>query len=368
MRLRYWITEALSGDVVGEVRAAGGVSLSSRFGGGTCRVPISLSHLVTRDGTGMDTAAVANALNMTRPGLHGLAVTDHQKRCLGEWVLMRRSRSTASGVVNVEGMEWAGYPALRSLNDDFVYTSTDQLQIARALLQGAFTSYNAGMQITIPSMTSGVNRAMEHRAQSAYFSDALEEISAPDNGFEWHVDIAPVWSGDRLLRVSRTVVIGQPVLSSPTDIVVEAAQPGSRRGNGVIDGGEDFSRYAQSVYGIGDGEGSKRLVVGLSDPTLTNAGYLNSTKNVQFPGVKSTATLTALTQAELTRAQDLRDPFAASALLEKLPALPRVGDRVRLRSEATWGFPEGLNTLVRVGEVAYSPSGHSVQHVAVQVA
>ena len=367
MRLRYWVAEAKSGDIVGELRVRGNASFTSRFGGGTCRLPVSLSHLTTRDGSGADWGAVEQVLAWTRGGLHTVVVTDHQQRCLGEWVLMRRSRPAPDGVVTVQGMEWAGYPALRSLHDNYVYNGTDQLTIARALLSDAFVAFNAGMTITIPTATSGVGRTMDHKSHSAYYADLLDEISSPDDGFEWHVDVALSWSGGRPTKVTRTVAFGHPTLARSSALVLHQASPGSRRGNTLaVDGGDDFSRYAQSVYGIGAGEGGKQKWVGLSDPTLTNAGYLNSTKNVSFPGVKDTAALTKLTQGALVAAQDLRDPYSATALVDKLAAWPAVGRTARLLVDRTWNYPTGVDQTLRVGEVSFSPSGHQVSTVSVQ--
>ncbi|WAC65188.1 hypothetical protein OVA14_07245 [Agrococcus sp. SL85] len=363
MRLRYWIADAKSGTVLAEVKTSGGVQLGSKLGGGTCSVPVSLSHLTTLDGDRMDVAAVVRTMGFLDGGRRTIVATDHAQRCVGEWLIIRRPRSTASGVVTVTGMEWDGYPALRSLNEHFVYggAGTDQLTLARLLLEGAFKSFNTGMAITIPTVTSGIRRKMDRRARSCYFSDALKELASPDDGFEWRVDITPTWDGTRLVAVARAVVFGQPTLSRVTSLVFDVAEPGSRRGTAtVIEGGDDFARYAQTIYGIGAGQGDKQLIVGLSDPTLTNAGYLNSTKNVSFPSVKDVDTLTALARGALVAAQDLRDPFKAVGVLEKLPDLPRKGDRVRLKSAPTWAYPEGLDVSVRIGEVSLNPNGHQV--------
>lgn len=368
MRLRYWIGDALSGDVLGEVRAAGRGSLVSRLGGGTCTLNVSLSHLKTRDGKSMDVDAVVHTLGLLTGGRRTLIATDHLKRVVGgtEWLLMKEPRSTSSGSVRVQGMEWDGYPALRSLNANYIQ-SGDQLALAKVLLDAAFLSFNSGMQITIPPATSGVIRSIDYKSHSAYYEDVLDEISSPDDGFEWKVEVTPTWDGDRLTTVTRAVVFGQPTLSRASDVVFHRAADGSRRGNALdISGGFDFSRYAQSVYGIGAGSGDKQRWVGLSDPALTNAGYLNSTKNVSFPGVTDMGVLTALTQAALSAAQDLRDPFEATGWIDKLADLPRVGTSVQLKADAVWAYPTGLDETVRVGEVAFSPNGHQCSTVTVR--
>lgn len=366
-RLRYWVTDAKSGDVVGEVTTSGQAQLTSRLGGGTCSVGVSVSQL-QQDKRSIDWAAVQRVVDWTRGGLHGLAVTNRAGECLNEWLLMDRGRATDSGVIPVQGMSWDGYPALRSLNADHIYEGVAQSTIARALLEQAYLSFNAGMQITIPTWSSSVPRTVDYPSHSAYYSDVLDEISAPNDGFEWTVEVTPTWDGDRLVKVSRAVVFGQPTLSRPSSLVLRAGEPGTRHGNAVISGGDDFSRYAQSVYGIGSGEGVKQLWEGISDPTLTNQGYLNSTKNVSFPGVTDRPTLQKLTQAELTAAQNLADPFEATARITKIATLPRVGTQVRLINARSLGYPEGIDTTARIGSVSYQARGPMCVLVTVQAA
>src|SRR5699024_6467116 len=203
----------------------------------------------------------------------------------------------------------------------------------------------------------------------AYYSDVLEEIGEADDGFEWHVDIGATFSNGVPTRATRSIVWGHPVLSRSSSLTFSQASPGGRQGNLVsLEGGDDFSRYAQSVYGFGAGQGDKRFWIGISDPTGTRAGNLNSTKNVSFPGIEKESTLTALTRAELKRSQDLRDPFAATALIGKIPSLPTVGRQVQLRVDPTFTYPTGLSQTLRVGQVEYSPTGHEVDLVKVLAA
>ena len=367
MRLRYWVTDAKSGNVLGEVRCVGSSSWTSRLGGGTMSASIAVDAL-TLDGMSPDWSEVTRLGGLLVGGRRCIAVTAGTT-LLGEWLVMRRTLDTGSTVIGVQGMGWEGYPALRSLNANHIYTNVSQATIAKALLDQAFTSFNAGMTITIPTPSSSVTRTVDRRSHSAYYADVLDEISSPDDGFEWCVDVTPFWNGDDLTRVGRAVGYGFPTLSRSSSAEIVMGEPGTRHGNAVsISGGDDFSRYAQSVYGIGEGSGDKQLWVGLSDPTLTNAGYLNSTKNVSFPGVKDVAALTGLTRGALADAQDLRDPFEATARADDMSILPRVGRVVRLVCPRTWTYPAGLDVSVRVGEVTYQASGAECEHVSVQAA
>ena len=367
MRLRYWVTDAKSGAVVSEVRAVGAVSLSSRLGGGTMSASIAVDAL-TRDGSAPDWAEVSRVGGLLVGGRRCLAVTAGTA-LLGEWLIMRRTLDTGSALVGVQGMSWEGYPALRSLNANYIYTNTSQATIAKALLDAAFTSFNTGMTITVPATSSAVTRTIDRRSHSAYYSDVLAEIGDPDDGFEWCVDTTPSWDGDRLTSVGRAVGWGFPVLARSSSARIVMGDPGTRHGNAVsIRGGDDFSRYAQSVYGIGEGSGDKQLWVGLSDPTLTNAGYLNSTKNVSFPGVSDVGALTALTRGALVDAQNLLDPYEAEVRVDDMLLLPRVGRVVQLVAPQTWAYPAGLDVSVRVGDVTYSAQGAECEIATVTAA
>ncbi|MBE7701273.1 hypothetical protein H9623_13310 [Oerskovia sp. Sa1BUA8] len=364
--VRAWVAQALTGNIVGEVTLAGSSSWSSRFGGGTFRAGISVGHLLTRDRTKIDWAAVSRVVSWCTGGRYTLVLT-RGTTCLGEWLIMRHTETTTDGILQVEGMEWDGYPALRSLNDNYIYTGVDQITIARTLLQAAFVSYQPTMQITIPTATSGVARTMDYKSHSAYYGDLLDEISEPDDGFDWRVTQTLTWSGGAPTKVTRTIEFGYPAISRATQIVIDHDGPSARSGNcTAFDQGYDFRRAAQSVYGIGAGEGGKQKWVGLSDPTLTNQGYLITTKNVSFPGVKDIPTLTALTRGALAAAQILRDPAQATLLVEKIPAWPRVGDQVGIDVEPTYTLPTGREGTARLGDVSFSLTGSHTATVTVQ--
>lgn len=364
--VRAWVSQALTGTIVGEVVLSGGSTWSSRFGGGAFRAGISVGHLLTRDQTEIDWAAVSRVVSWCTGGRHTLVLT-RGTTCLGEWLIMRHTETTTDGVLRVEGMEWDGYPALRSLNANYTYTGVDQLAIARTLLQAAFVSYQPTMQITIPTVTSGVARTMDHKSHSAYYADLLDEIADPDDGFDWRVTPTLTWSAGAPTKVTRTIEFGHPVISRATQIVIDHDGPGARSGNcTVFDQGHDFRRAAQSVYGIGAGEGGKQKWVGLSDPALTNQGYLITTKNVSFPGVTDIPTLTALTRGALAAAQNLRDPARATLLVEKIPAWPRVGDQAAVDIAPTYTLPAGRQGVVRLGDVSFSLTGHHTATVTVE--
>lgn len=366
-RFRFWAVEALSGDVVGEFRLVGRSSWSCRFGGGTFRAGVSLGHLRTRNGSGPDWGAVDRVMSWCTGGRFNVVVSQGS-RTVGEWLIFSHEPTTADGVVPISGFEWDGYPAFRSLNSIYKYDDVEQLTIAKDLLEDVFLSFQHELNLDVPTPTpSGVKRDLDYKNQSAYYGDLLDEISLPDDGFDWRVKPSLVWQNGAPVRVDRTINYGHPHLQRSTDLVVDHDGPGARSGNcPSFTQGYDFARAAQSVYGIGTGEGSKRLIVGLTDNTLANQGYLATTKHVSFPSVKKVSTLTNLTRGELVAAQELRDPMQARLMIEKLPNWPQVGDQVSLDIEPTFAFPDGVTGTARLGEVSLSIDGHHTGFVDVQ--
>ncbi|ROR97862.1 hypothetical protein EDD28_2472 [Salana multivorans] len=83
------LRNALSGEVLGELRLAGGGDWSSHLEGGECTASISVGHLLRADGESMDEDAVARVVDLTEPGRRVLLVTDGQ-RLLGEWLIWER--------------------------------------------------------------------------------------------------------------------------------------------------------------------------------------------------------------------------------------------------------------------------------------
>lgn len=366
-RFRFWAAEALSGDIVGEFQIAGSSSWSCRFGGGSFSANVSVSHLLTRNRSAPDWQAVERVMGWCTGGKFTVVVSQGL-RTVGEWLIFSHEPTTADGTVPIAGFEWDGYPAFRSLNSVYKYDDVEQLTIAKDLLTDVFLSFQGELNMDIPTpAASGVKRDLDYKNQSAYYGDLLDEISSPDDGFDWRVKPSLVWENGAPVRVDRQVQFGYPYLQRTTDLVVQHDGPGKRSGNCVdFSQGYDFARAAQSVYGIGAGEGSKRLIVGLTDTTLSNQGYLATTKHVSFPSVKKVSTLTNLTRGELAAAQDLRDPMRARLVIDRLPNWPQVGDRVGLEVARTWAFPDGVTGTARLGEVSLNIDGHHTSSVSVQ--
>ena len=368
MRLRYWLMNALTGHVVRELTHVSEASHSTRLDDrGRLTLRMSL-EAVGRDGALPDWPEVRRRAADRAPLMHTIAVSHPNGiDVLAEYVVESWEGSTASGEVSVTGFSWERYPAYRSLHRDHIHKSVGRGVVARDLLIGAYLDHNAGLLMSIPTTAPSGTITLERKQRTYYYSDALSEVMGADPGGEWIMGLSGDWSGG-LRTVIRTVVWGWPRVVRSTPIELIAGGAGTRHGNCVLSGGEDGNRYAQSVYAVGPGQGDKQPVVGLSDPTRTNAGSLNATKNLSLGNIDKPATLTAMARQALTEAQSLARPWRITAQVDRLAAVPRVGDTVYLRAGSTWAWPDGINTAVRVGEVSWSTKGGIAETIDLLVA
>lgn len=364
--MRLWSVDALTGTVAGELPAVSG-SFSQRFGGGTADFQVPLAHLRTRDGMSVDWAAVQRVIGLVSGGNHTVVLTQGTS-VVGEWLLMERPESIADGVIPIRGIEWDGYPALRSLHASYSYENTDQLSIARDLLLDAFQGWQPSFQITVPTQTSGVRRTASWRTREGYYSDALDEISLPEDGFDWRVEFTGEWAPDgSLTKVNRRVRFGSPVLSQSSTIVATHDGPGTRSGNCAdFEQSIDVKKYLHSVYAWGAGDGAKKLFYEAGDNTWINQGFVKITKNLSYPDITNPSTLKALADAVLAAAQNIRNPATMTLLVDKLPTLPHLGDVIRAEIAPTYSIPTGYSGSMRVGEVSYTLEAGRADRVGVQ--
>ncbi len=353
--VRWWSADAKSGVVVGELPALQGVDLTVDLAGGQVSAWLPVDPLIhTR--LDVDWAEAGRRHQLVQPGARTLVATIGETP-VGEWLITRVERSTDATTLRVQGVGWEQYPRYRSLHTDYVYeTPVSQMDLARALWQGAYHQWNDGMQMLMPANSSTVTRTMRRLMRTGYYSDALTEISTPDDGFEWIVEISGEWWAGELQTVSRQIVVGEPVLARPAPLVLEYGAAGTRHGNVLsVATADDWTRYATWVVGVGAGQGDRQLLVQLEGPA---SGLLKSVRNQSFPEVTDLAILTALTRAEVTASQSLREPYTIRCLLDPdaalAPVLPKPGTVVRMLVARCPAWPSGLDVLVRIGVVRYT--------------
>lgn len=364
MRVRAWAFEAISGVVAGELRLAEGSDFTSRLDGGEGTAMVMVGHLLNRDASGMDTSAVERVVEWTTPGEYGIAITDERQRLLGNWRFIDYTDNAYGGIIEVALGGWESYPDEVLLPADLNRTA-EQLTIARDLLTSAFNADGQGVAITIPAVSSGVTRTLQHDAWASSIGDLVRTLALAEGGFEWVVTAAPVWSADnqRLERITRAVEFGHPVVSRPESVTLKVAEPGAR--DGMVTSwsrGIDHARWASRVVGLG----ADRLASQASAPRPSKRLAMERVK--LFTSVKDAAEVARLTAGARDAAQQREKPDELTVLADSLPGWVSVGDRVRIKAAWTPTLPSGRDVVQRVGAVQFSVDAHEVVEVTISTA
>ena len=370
MRLRYWSVKPATGDVLGELVMSGPVSFSHKYGGGAFSGSVKLDFELA-DGL-QDWAWVEQLEARTRPWSRTIVVTDDKRTVLGEWIITVRRAATNKAAYDLTGITWEEFPAYQTMRNRVAYTDALQGQIAQDLFERAF----AGVPITLPIAIPGTAaHTLTWDLFSCYIADALDDLADGANGFEWCVDTTGVWAGDQLVGVQRTLVCDQPVLRRGEPLEIVAGGPRPRHGNAVIMGVGGGTRWATEIMGLGAGSGAKQLSTAWTYSPSGSAwsyppgdGALPSSRNITQPAIRTPAILQGMVNEAGERAKASRDAYQVDALIDDLEFLPRLGYRARLTAPRSWGFPAGLNTTLRIGEISYRADGHNVARIGLQAA
>lgn len=282
--------------------------------------------------------------NVVSPGARFIYVLRNGVPVWGGIIWVVRNKG---GVLEIQAQGIWSYFRRRRIRWDATFTATDQFTIAQSLMNTAATQPGA-ISVTVPATTSGVVRDRSFFAlERKQLGEAVEQLAAVENGFDF--EIVTSLSG---ATFTNDVVFHYPRqgrrLSAVWDVSVHV----------TLDEWEvDASAAANSISGLGSGDGDAALVLDAADPAkLTEYPLLEDTAS--FKDVVERSTLEAHTRAELTR----RSSPTALPGLTLLPTAETtvgsfvVGDEVNLRGTRGWSELDGWYRIVGY-EVSVSDEG-----------
>jgi hypothetical protein len=253
----------------------------------------------------------------------------------------------------VRAAETWSYYRRRFVNVGRTFRQVDQLDIARTLLEDSAAIPAGDLGVTFPAATSGVLRDRTYAAwERKRLGEAVEELAAVIDGFDFAIDARWDTAGDRLVEVMRW---GYPRLGRATagDLVLEV-------GRNVVawTWPTDGTRYANVVQATGAGDGPSTLrrtaleawqVVPLADG---GPGYPFIEENLPERDVLVGATLQAKANAAVkAHARPVVVP-SVTVRADRPPVFGTygIGDACRFRVPPGLSprFPDGLDVTRRV--------------------
>lgn len=223
-----------------------------------------------------------NLLAATQPERTAVYV-ERDGAIIGGAIIWTRRRS-AQGPVGVGGAGWWSFFRRQHLRTTLTYTTTDQLTIARGLINQAQGITGANIGVAVGTETSGVLRDRTYLAYEVkQIAEAVEQLANVDGGFDFAVDT----NQDR----TKTLRLGYPRrgrIAGTTGIVFESSK------NLIgYDVDEDGTRSARTFTALGAGDGLDMLTSTATRTDLIDLGYPLTSDTGAFKDVIIQTTLNA---------------------------------------------------------------------------
>lgn len=337
---RYLAYDLLTGALIEELPLTNVNFARVLNGAGELRGSLQMNRKNT-NGVSLDAAYVA----ATTPQRTALYV-DRDGVLVWGGLIWTRSYQHSAQRLDLQGAEFWSYFRSRRLKVNKSYTNQDQLVIARDLINYAQSVTNGNIGISVPVATSGVlrDRTQYFGYERKPIAEAVEQLAAVIDGFDFGIDVNYDVGGEPSAQLN----FGYPRrgrIAQANELVFEL-------GRNMFDfyWPEDGSNGANSITGIGAGEGVSMLLVDITDAELLDAGYPVLDDSISFKDIANVNTLADHVVSELQIRSGVR--IAAKFVVLSTTDVPYgswvMGDDARFRIYGDARFPDGLDTYLRI--------------------
>lgn len=343
----YYLADFKSGNLL-DVLPVENVSLSSRLEPGVMNASLDLRK------TGRPMAEARALLEQLKygraslvPVLEGLSTgagNPATSRALGEWWISKVSGTYRDPIVSLSGPEFAGYTA-HLLNAEPFKGTLDPVVTARKMLSLAFT-YSQDIVVNLQSWVSsnGTKVEVDVRDATENYLAAIQDLQASPGGpFEWVIRAGLVQSGGSPTRVTRTLLVGQPVLArARDDITLEVTAPGQAPAS-LLDAswGLDEGASATNLNGFGAGHGADQIGP-VHESRRRVAGEPGKSRMITNPAAMTAAQMRRTVRAALEKFTPENQTFTAVMPVDRYT--PSVGERYQWRADESWTRPAESGT------------------------
>lgn len=203
---------------------------------------------------------------------------------LDGYIIWRRVRKPGQAM-QLSGVGLASLLRRNRIMADLTYTATDQLTIARNIVTHLQSQAGANFGINVGSGTSGVTRDRKYYGyERKNVADALDELSACYDGFDWSVDVA--WSSGSPAK-NLTLSYPRRGRTAGTTGITFVSQ------KNILDYTftEDGTRSARSVDIFGSGDGGDMKLSTATATALLDEGYPLTAETLAFKDITVQGTI-----------------------------------------------------------------------------
>lgn len=351
MALRWYVTEFLTGLIVGETTVRD-PSVTIGLDGERGTADIWLGHMITPDG-GLNLARAKTVAGWGEPaGKFCLALIDVEEnaqwggqydRVLGEWQIRGTAPSSSSVAVPVELGGLLAYAGDRLLEEDY-RESGPASWIASDLLSAAFVD----VAVDIGKPTTGAGIPVDWRAGRITYLQALEDVQRA-TGLEVAVRTELELKNGAPYRIKRWLFFGTPLQVLNPWRAIDASG-----GNGItVTRPTSLDLWASSVNVYGAGHGDDQYAGNAT--RARPQGMPTVTRGYAAPDVQSPVLAAAMAKSRLDSLTGIA-PLQVDVLRENWTnKFPRLGDAHRVIVDPCLAFPWGIDALYRITRITYQP-------------
>lgn len=354
---RYLFADLLSNEIVAELPLTG-VSFNQQLNtAGTFQAHLLLSGINTF-GYNVDAA--------TTPGRNALYV-DRNGTLVWGGVIWQRSYNSQDQSLSITAREFESYFERRRISTTRVFTNTDQLEIARTLINDAQAVPSGDIGVIVGSETSGVlvdRTYYNYELKTVY--GAIQDLSKAENGFDFNIKVEydPI-----TFEPTKTLVLGYPRTGNVDTGVGDIATPVFEfpAGNVVAyEYPEDGAIVANTVFALGAGSNEGKLISQATDTAKITAGWAVLEDQANYSDVIDG---TLLDELALGQVLALSEPppiikLVVPAFTEPQFGTYDIGDDARLRI-LDERFPTGLDAVYRIVGLNVEPGEDGPERVTI---
>ena len=351
---RYLFADLLTNEIIAELPLTG-VSFTQQLNqSGTLNGHLLLSAL---------NSAEFNVNASTIPGRSAIYV-DRNGDLIWGGIIWNRTYNSAEQVLSLTAREFESYFERRRISTTDTFTNTDQLVIARTLIDDAQLVPSGDIGVITGSETSGVliDRVYyDYELKNVY--QAIQDLSRADDGFDFLIDVSYDPITDEPIK---TLVLGYPrtgviydlndaealVFIFPAGNIVEYEYP------------EDASIAANTIFALGAGSNEGKLISIAQDTTKITEGWAVLEDVANYSDVTDSVLLD-----ELSLGQVLAVSFPPTTIKIVVPAyIPptlndyNIGDDARLIITDE-RFPGTLDAVYRIVALNIQPGEDGPERV-----
>jgi hypothetical protein len=354
---RYLLADLVTNEIVAELPLTG-VSFTQQLNqAGTFEAHLLLSG-VNAFGYNVDasTTPARNAIYVDRDGV-----------LVWGGVIWGRSYSSNSQILTIQAREFMSYFEHRRITEDTVFTATDQLVLAKTLIENAQNETYGDIGIVYNTEGETTSGVLIDRVYYAYelktVFNAIQDLSRQIDGFEFDVDVyydpitgIPVRAFNTYYpRIGTPYVLGDinvPVFIFPAGNIVEYEYP------------EDGSIVANTIYAVGAGSNEGKLESKAQNTPFLLDGWALLEEQANYSDITDQSVLDSLAIGQVNAVSYPPTVVKVVAPPYENPIFGtyQIGDDVRLIIQDN-RFPTGLDAIYRIVGLSLQPGEDGPERV-----